>query len=193
MPAALYLHLVLVCILIGAQHLWRSYWYSIIRGVIVVGIIGTLALALYYTHAQFIVWSTGGAPSIYLVPPYSGISYMLFYAWWRFFAPYVLSGLLGLLFYYLATKLNQKYEERFFYPTEPAIIGFCIFTVGHPLWIAYLAGTLALFVCALLMRRYLFKNKERFAFYFLWLPVAAVFLGALPFLRSAELFLLLKV
>ncbi len=193
MPAALYLHLAIVCILIGAQHLGRSFWNSIVRAAIIIGVIGALATALYYTHAQFIAWSTGGAPSIYLVPPYSSIGYMLFYAWWRFFAPYVLSGLLGLLFYHLAQRLNKRYDERFFYPTEPALIGFCIFTVGHPLWIAYLACTLALFVCALIVRRYLLKNKERFAFYYLWLPVAAVFLAALPFVRSAEFFLLLKV
>jgi len=193
MPAAAYLHLAIVCILIGAQHLGRSFWNLALRWALHIGIIGALAIALYYTHAQFIVWSTGAAPGIYLVPPYSGIGYMLFYAWWRFFAPYVLSGLLGLLFYYLAKKLNQRYDERFFYPTEPALIGFCVFMVGHPLWVVFLASTLASFVLVLLVRRYLLKNTERLALYPFWLPVTALFLVALPFLQKLDLFLLLKI
>lgn len=148
-----------------------------------------LAVAI---HLQFISWHSG-PPGTYLLPPYRGIDYFLFYALTRYLAPYCISAVIGLCTYYSLRWLNARYDNRFFYAYEPTIIALCIAVTGHPLWIGYLVVAAGVFVITALVRMLLFGAMTRTSMYYIWIPAAILFLVALPSLQTSQLFLLLKI
>jgi|SRR3989344_5700032 len=129
----------------------------------------------YQAFQQYHLWKNNEV-SQFLLPPYQSWDYFVFYARTRFFNPYLLSLLIGLVFLWAAKMLNKKYQERFFEPIEPYLLAMSIFLVGHPLWLFYLIILLFLFLIInfALSTFHFWLNKEmpRISLYYFWLPAA---------------------
>ncbi len=178
-----------------------------------VAVIAVVAINLFYlTRSQFFLWYNDEF-SKYLIPPYSGIGYFIFYTFTRFWAPYVISLAVALIFLWLAGYFNKRKDYRFFQPEEPYFLAIAIFLSGHPAWVLYLilalSGGLAFTLLArgswlrgsyrkmfalnghatkpLDDRDIANPNSTRISFYHLWLPagIATVLLNQW-FLRSWE-------
>lgn len=129
-------------------------------------------LLFYYSREQFLFWYKAGPPAQYLIPPYSGIGYFLYYVFMRFWASYFFSLGVSILFFYVAKKINEKYQQRFFYPEEYYFLAISIFLTGHPNWIFYLFSVLVAYLLISGFRTLVLKNRERISFYYLWIPAA---------------------
>jgi len=129
---------------------------------------------LYKTHLQFIIWQGAGPPASYFIPPYRDIGYFLFYTGARFWTPYLVSGIVGLLCYWVLGVLNRQYDQRFFWPEEPYFIAFSIFLNGHPGWIVYLFLVLTAALFIILGQMLLIKESRRLSLYYLWLIAGLV-------------------
>jgi hypothetical protein len=151
----------------------------------------TFSFLFYYSHAQFLVW-LAGPPGAYLIPPYQGIGYFVFYVLMRFWAPYLLSAGVAGLFLFAMYYGNRRWQERFFYPDEVYLIALAIFMVGNPLWIGYLLVTLLVYCLYVLTRRVITRKNERVTFYYFWLPIALICIAATPLLNRWQDFNLLK-
>jgi len=151
----------------------------------------TFSFLIYYSHLQFIAWQAG-PPGAYLVPPYQGIGYFLFYVLMRFWAQYLLSAVVAGLFLLAMYYGNRRWQERFFYPDEVYLIALSIFVVGNPLWIGYLLVTLVVYCLYVLGRRIITRQNERVTFYYFWLPIAIASIAATPLLSHWQSFILLK-
>lgn len=147
----------------------------------IIGIIGILS---YFTHAQFIVWQANEV-SKYLIPPYHSLSYFLFYAWMRLWAPYVISLIAALLGCAATGFLNKRFGGRFFKNEELYFIATGLFVSGHPGWIMYIVLVLAVYFLLSLSRFLFFRETaQRTSFYYYWLPLAAcVIIAHMFFLR----------
>jgi len=128
-------------------------------------------LLFYYSRKQFFMWYHAGPPAQYLVSPFFGIGYFLYYVLMRFWASYLASFLAAILFFYVAKKLNKKYEERFFYPEEYYLLALSIFLTAHPGWILYLFLAMVAYLLISALKTLIFRQKERISFYYLWIPV----------------------
>jgi hypothetical protein len=165
----------------------RERFLHIIRIISFASVCLIFTLLFYYSRQQFFAWHEAGPPAQYLVPPFSGIGYFLYYVLMRFWAAYLVSLGAALLFFYIVKKLNQKYEEKFFYPEEYYFLATAIFLTSHPGWILYLALSIVIFLIIhliVLTRNFAEKNAElrrkvrvsprqvRVSLRYLWLPAA---------------------
>ncbi len=192
MPALQYAHLAILLLLLVIQ-LWKrplleKFGPWCFKSALIV----TFSFLVYYSHLQFTAWLTGGAPAVYLIPPYQGMGYFLFYALMRFWATYILSLAVAALFLLAMQYGNRRWQNRFFYPDEIYLVALSIFVVGNPLWIGYLLVTFGAYCLYVLGRRLYTRKNERVTFYYFWLPIAIVCLVATPLLNRWHDFTLLK-
>ncbi len=187
-----YVHLGIILFLLGAQLVKRSLLVSYRRMIFWGTIALTTILLFVETDQQFILWANAPSPARYLVPPYQDLSYFLIYSFFRFWAPYLLSGLIAVIILLATQYGNRRYHERFFYPDEPYLIALAVFIVGHPVWIGYLLITVISYCLYLLAHRIYSKQSERLTFYYFWLPVALISIGIISFVRTTSVFLWLK-
>lgn len=145
-------------------------------------LIFTVSLALVFGFAGFNSWQQyqgwlSGSTTKFLLPPYQSFDYFIFYIRFHFFNPYIVSLLIGLLFFFGAEKLNRKYEGRFFEPIEPYLLLISLFLAGTPGWLAYLVvffGVYFLANISLTAYHFLITKKSgvRIPLFYLWLPSA---------------------
>jgi len=161
--------LVLLALLFAVQCLARTrvrravlwFWVSALAG-----IFGTLG---YWTYLQYALWSAGGLGKLSL-PPYQPISYFFRYAAERFFAPWGIALLAALGVIAVTRWMNCRYEERFFEPEEPMLIGLCFFLSGYPTLLFYLP---LMFVLGILLSLlYAVFRRGRAPLYYWWVPLA---------------------
>lgn len=159
----------------------RALWYISLAAVFV--------LLIYYSWGQYSFWKSDEFGRGFL-PPYQPISYFLGFVLGRFWSWYIFSAAIALLFLWAIKKLNQRGSERFFYDEEPHCIAAALFLVGHPLWIAYAAASLVLYLFFSLGYRLAVRSAApRTSFYYGWIPLAilvVIFSSALlkiPFLE----------
>ncbi len=147
----------------------------------------------YQSFRQYEIW-TQDKISIYLLPPYNSIAYFIFYISTRFFAPYLISLVISILFLFSAKILNKKYQGRFFYPEELYFGALAIFLVSHPGWLIYLVSIIFIY---LLLHVFLsiisHFSLQRLSLYYLWLPIAIFVILISEWLKNILIWQVLKI
>lgn len=129
-------------------------------------------LLFYQSYQQYQVWSQNEVAK-FLLPPHQSISYFIFYVSARFFAPYLISLAVAIIFLFSAKILNKKYQERFFYPEEPYFGSLAIFLSAHPGWLFYLIFVILTYLFIHLFGISVYPGTyQRFSAYWLWIPMA---------------------
>jgi len=147
----------------------------------------------FQSYQQYQIWS-GNELSKYLLPPHQNINYFIFYITKRFFAPHLISLAAGLLFLFAAKKLNQKYQERFFYAEEYHFGALAIFLVSHPGWIFYCVFVILLYLLIHIFSFFISRfSSPRLPLHYLWLPAAIFVIIVSGWLQDLTLWSLLKV
>lgn len=144
--------------------------------IVAIVIILIFGFAFFQSWQQYQLWSAGGQ-TMFLLPPYQSFDYFIYYARYHFFNSYLVSLLIGILFFFGAKKLNQKYDGRFFEEIEPYLLLVSLFATGTPGWIAYLFVFFAVYFFAnasitifhLVITK---KSEVRIPLFYLWLPSA---------------------
>ena len=150
-------------------------------------------LLFYQSVQQYQLWSQNEV-SQYLLPPHQSINYFIFYVLARFFAPYLISLTIAVLFLFSAKTFNKKYQERFFEPEELYFGALAIFLVSHPGWIFYLIFLTLLYLLIHLYSLFIIHNSLRcLSLYYWWLPAAIFVIIISKWLASAPLWDLLKI
>lgn len=133
---------------------------------------------VYITYLQFMVWQNNPF-SKYLLPPHASFQYFASYAFMHFWAPYLVSGIIGLMGFWVAGGLNKKFNERFFEREELYFLALGIFLTGHPGWVRYVIVVLLVYMLVSMshslvtIRHTPFVISQRSSFYYFWLPCAA--------------------
>ena len=191
-----YLSLTILILTFGASLFWRrSFGISrlIIKWIFLTAVIWTFILLSYQSYQQFQVWSQNEV-SQYLLPPHQSINYFIFYVLARFFAPYLISLAVAVLFLFSAKALNKKYDERFFEPEEPYFGALAIFLSAHPGWLFYVVFIISAYLLihfySLLITHY---SLQRISLYYLWIPTAIFVIIIQRWLELLPLWSLLKI
>jgi len=177
-----FISLGILIVILGAQVFLRSFgvdWLKISKYFFRAVIVLIFVFLFFQTYAQYQLWLKNDI-SKYLLPPYTGINYFIFYAFTRFFAPYLMSLIVAILFLLAAKIINKKYEERFFCPEEYYLGALGIFLVSHPGWLFYLIFLILFYfsihVLSLLIPYILHLKShtlpKRISLYHLWIPTA---------------------
>lgn len=164
------LSLVLLIVVTGASFFLKrrslvSGIQKIFKYIFWISVLLFFIFLVYQTRQQFLLWQNN-ASSMYLVPPYQGISYFLKYAFYIFFAGPIIALLGAVIFLGLTKLLNKKFQERFFEKEEPYFGALSVFLIGYPGLIFYLITVL---ISGLIGT---FITKKRFSAYYLWFPIA---------------------
>jgi hypothetical protein len=127
------------------------------------------------TVVQYFVWKNGGSPTIYFLPPYENIFYLINYHFIRFGLYYLISLIVSFMFLYFARHYNKNLGERFFQKEEIYLGALTIFLLGNFHWnfgwLWYLILVCFVSLLISLIREKVLKIKERLPLYYLWLPV----------------------
>lgn len=167
-------------IFFGFSH--HKIFYQGLKYMWVGAIFLVLGYYVYLTYTQYLLWSSG-PPTIYFIPPYRSISYLLQYHAVRFLMYYCVSFLAAAGFFALAVWANKKHGERFFEKEEPYIGALAIFLLGHREWnYAWIYYFILLCSVYLLLHvgftAYRFSRGKREPFripvYPLWTPLALI-------------------
>jgi len=197
---------------IGASLFWRRSFGNlritnlvrIYEYIFLIVIVLIFILLFYQSWQQYQFWSQNEV-SQYLLPPHQSINYFIFYVLARFFAPYLISLAVAVLFLFSAKALNKKYDERFFEPEEPYFGALAIFLSAHPGWIFYSALLIIIYLIThivALARNYADSNVDRrgketlsyrLSMYYLWIPAAIFVIIISKWLESLPLWSLLKI
>lgn len=179
MPLIFYSSLIILTLLFGIQIGSRFFkinhekLFRVIRIIFFSSVILIFVLLFYYSRQQFFGWHEAGPPAQYLVPPFSGIGYFLYYVLMRFWAPYLAAFGAALLLFFVAKELNKKYQERFFYPEEYYFLATSIFLVSHPAWIFYLIIFIFVYLLIQFINISVYpRTHQRISAYYLWIPMA---------------------
>ncbi len=182
-----------VFLIIFISQLWRREWLaSKVRYFLGFAVLVISVIASQMSWQQYSLW-LGTEPSKFLLPPYVSIAYFLQYAMWKFWAPHIVSFLIGLIFFWLAKYYNKRRGDQFFYSDELYIIWLSIFLVGHPFWIFYLLIIFSVILIVSLIRSLIFKNNTKLPLYYFWLPIAAFVILISKWLSAFSFFYLLKI
>lgn len=173
--------------------LWRREWLgSKIRYFLGLSVIVVVSWATLMSRAQYFIWKGSDLSKLFL-PPHASITYFLQYAMWKFWAPYLISFSIGLIFFGLAKYYNYRRNDQFFEADELYIIWLSIFLVSHPLWIFYLLSLFSGILLISLVRSLVLKNNSKLPLYYFWLPIAAFVILISKWLITTSLFLGAKV
>lgn len=148
------------------------------------GILFLLAVRLIKTGLEFYgtyyLW-LASAPSRYLLPPHTPLSYFLGYGWQRFLKDDVFAFAVAAGLFLAIVLLNRFFEERFFYQEEPYLAVLGALAVGWPNWSLFLALVLVpgvVFHLGRLVGDLVFRREKdltfRLSFLYFWLPAALV-------------------
>ena len=207
-----YLSLTILILTFGASLFWRRSFDNlritnlvrIYEYIFLIVIVLIFILLFYQSWQQYQFWSQNEV-SQYLLPPHQSINYFIFYAIARFFAPYLISLAVAILFLFSAKALNKKYQERFFKPEEPYFGALAIFLVSHPGWLFYSALLIIIYLIThivALARNYADSNADRrgketlsyrISMYYLWIPAAIFVIIIQRWLELLPLWSLLKI
>lgn len=180
----------------------RIYKYLFVAAVFLI-----FALLIFQSFQQYWAWERDELAKN-LLPPYQDINYFIFYIFTRFFASYLISLAVALVFLFSAKILNKKCEERFFYPEEIYLGASAIFLTGHPGWLFYVILLLTVYVLIQLFfvakyfrlrripRSGTMLNTQysspRISLYWLWIPTAIFVILIQRWLEILSLWQVLK-
>ena len=150
----------------------KKYFFSL---VFVLAVVFIFSFEVKEVFVSYFAWKMNPLSRL-LLPPYQPITYFLISTSSKLIFPYLISLFFSLVFLFLASFLNKKSSESYFYPEEPIILSLAIFLSGYPGFLIYLILFFAIFFIfnLILTTINLFKEKklEKISPYFLWLPVA---------------------
>ncbi|MEE8131887.1 MAG: hypothetical protein V3T98_02475 [Candidatus Paceibacterota bacterium] len=171
-----------------------GYRSIFVKSIFISSVVLVFLLLFYTTWQQFEVWSQNEF-SKFLLPPYQALDYFIFYSFFKFFAPYLISLFVALVFLFTAKFLNKKYQERFFYSEELYFGALAIFLVGHPGWLFYIVFLIVIYLLIHLYSLFIIYDlSRRISLYYWWMPVGIfVILISNYWLSSLPLWQLLKV
>ena len=188
MSVDLYLGILILLTLWGAQFKLRSLLLKKIKLITVTAIMAPAAVLLVYSYTLYGIWLNSPAPIRYFLPPHTSIHYYLFTIGRRFWLPYFIAIIIALIFFLLIHSIKKERREHIFEKEEPYLITIAIALVGHPLWIVYIAlSLLTYFVFSLLAK------GKRISLYYFWIPIALLILALSPLLGDIEALNLLKL
>lgn len=164
---------------------YRAYFFA--------GAVLLVAMNLaYLSYMQYGVWRDNEFSKFFL-PPHQDWSYFFLYVGARFFAPYAISLLAALLFFFSAIFANRRFHERFFSKEEPFLAALSLFLVGHPAWLVYFGLVIVVYLAIQLWSTLRKDELSRIPLYHLWVPLALFVIIIMKWLTAAPLWLLLKV
>jgi hypothetical protein len=153
---------------------------KILKRFFIISILVVIFWGLYQSFLQYQIWSENDL-SKFLLPPYKSIGYFLKYSFLHFFQSHLISLGAGILFLWGATKLNKRFEKRFFEEDESYLGVLAMFMMGQPWWMVYFVivmavGVLGTFFPILKTKISGSTTLYRFPFYYFWIPVAIIIL-----------------
>ena len=171
---------------------WKAESLKIIKSVFLFSVVLILLLLFYSSYRQYQIWSHGQIAR-FLLSPYNQ-TYFIFYVAFRFFLPYLISFLAGILFLLLSKYFNRKYENRFFCPEEPYLAALSIFLTGYPGWLIYLTALILSYLFLHFVSSIISSRRGgRIPLYYLWIPVAIFVILIQKWLETLPLWSLLKI
>lgn len=190
----IYASLLVLGVILGASHskMGRSF---LVRSKerILGAVVGGYALGLVVlSYRQFEAWKAGELTRL-LLPPHQKWSYFFFYVGTRFWAPYVISFVVAILFLAAAHWANRKYHERFFEREEIYLAATCIFVVGYPGVLLYIPLVLVAYICAQLFSALRSEGLSRIPMYHLWVPLAMSVIIGMKWIVSVPVWSLWKI
>lgn len=185
----------ILIVFLGAQIFLRTpalNWRRFSKYFFASAIILVFIFSFFQSYQQYQFWLKNDV-SKYLLPPYQNISYFIFYALARFFAPYLISLVVSLIFLFSANILNKKCQERFFYPEEAYFGALSFFLISHPGWLFYLIFIIFIY---LLIHAYSLLithgSSLRLSLYHLWIPTAIFVIIIERWLQALPMWQMLK-
>ncbi|MEK7634553.1 MAG: hypothetical protein AAB396_01550 [Patescibacteria group bacterium] len=173
----------------------QEYELKFLKYIFYFSIFAVFSSLIYYSYQQYIVWQSA-EPSKFLLPPYQSVNYFLYYIGMRFFAPYIVSLSISILFLFVAKIFNKKYDERFFYPEELWFGALALFFAGWPGSLFYFIGLILIYLILHLLlavsRKSLIK-ETRISLYYWWIPLAIFVILLSNLLIELEWWKLLKI
>lgn len=154
---------------LGAQLWLRPFPSLLARRLFIVSICAVFGILFYSSYVQYATWAEGGTAR-YLLPPYQGWDYFLFYVGSRLWAPWITAFLASLVVPRAARAMNRRYGERFFYEEEFGLMRLGTFLTGWPGFLLYIP--LVLFLGVVLSALYGFLGKGRAPLLYVWMPCA---------------------
>ncbi len=188
-------------ILLGAQIFLRFFNFNInriVKYLFALAIIAVFAFSFFQSYQQYRVWA-GNELSRNLLPPYQSINYFIFYAFTRFFAPYLISLIAAFLFMFSAKILNKKFGEKFFYSEEIYLGATATFLAGHPGWLFYVIFMIFIyFLIQVVSTAWSSISKSQLSMprlspYYLWIPTAIIVIIMVRWLQTLPWWSLLKI
>jgi hypothetical protein len=161
--------LIILGFAMGAQLRLRSFLLSRQKLILSIAVLCIFGFVGFSAWQQYSVWHQDALAKFYL-PPYQSWFYFISYVGHRFFAPWIISAVAGLLAWASATLLNKKYDERFFEIEEPFLFGIAVFATSYPVFLFYIV--IMLLEGFLLSLFYALLKKGRAPLFYLWLPTA---------------------
>jgi hypothetical protein len=160
----------------------RSFFEKNIKKLFWIPVAAVFSLAAIFSFMQYRVWLDNEMTK-YLLPPHSGIGYFAIFAFFRFFAPYILSFILSALLSLAMIRVNKRSGGKFFEDDEIYIAFLGGFLSGYPGFIFYLVGLVFVYLIIHLSKTVIGKKgglsrsararSEVIPLYNLWLPVSA--------------------
>ncbi len=176
----------------GAEIIFRPFVVKNIRKVFSAAISAVLLSQFYLSYIQYKLWKFDETAK-FLLPPYQTTDYFLTYVSWRVFVPYALSLAIGLIFFWLAKKYNERHQGQFFYNEEYYYIALSFFLVGHPFWIFYAILLIITISSIIAFRHFIFKKTDKVSLSHFWLPMAAFVILISKWIIMTDWFLKLKI
>lgn len=198
------LSLSFVVILLGAQLWTRSFLEKNLKKIFWVPVAAVFSLAAVFSFIQYKMWLENEVMKFALVAS-GGMRYFFFYAFTRFFAPYLLALVLSLVLFLLMIWINKRSKGRFFEREETAIAFLGGFLSGFPGFIFYVSGVLIAYLFTHIVTIALIKRKSGLSrltqakagampLYYFWLPVSAsVIIIHVAWLYKTEFWKLLSI
>lgn len=163
-----------------------------LKGAFYIFVLLVFSYSSWLSYLQYKIWA-GNELGRYFLPEYQ-VGYFYFYSFTLFFLPYLLSFILGALFIYLLTKLNNSRDKTLFEDEEPYIAGLFMFLSGYPGILIYFVSILAVYLLWHIVEMFRGAKDVRLPLYYLW-PIAALLMILVwrsSFVRS-DIWLLLKI
>ncbi len=163
------------------------------HSIFIFSVVLVFASLSYQSFQQFQAWS-GNEISKYLLPPYQSVDYFIFYCFFRFFAPHLISLSAALAFLFAAKFLNKKYQERFFEPEEFWLGALGFFLVGHPGWLFYIVFLIIISFLTHFYSLFIISDSaRRISLYYWWIPAGIFVILIQDWLTKLPLWSILKI
>lgn len=166
-----YFGLVVLAVVFGALIVRRPFLVKHLTLIVFATSAAVFGWLVFLSIRQHQIWEGYSLTRLFL-PPYQDYGYFIFYIFFRFFLPYLISFAVAGLFYWLMVLANKKSDCRFFEKEEPALAFLAVFLVGHPGWIVYFVCIILIYFIWHLVGKLRGEKNIRLPLYYLWLAMA---------------------